>query len=262
MKAVVWDLLSCGPVTVLQWLVRQPKNQRAPDAEPLPQKARPTPYLITGGAEITATDKSDAGKVFSIPAGSRVALVGDDTYRKHYFCDWLLGYVDNPDSPVTFKVGAQLHQTPASRTQVASVLGRSPLLYGETIQEALLYRTNNVRKQDLYHLIERFYGPSLRARTSPQNPLFDLNGKPVPTQVLTACEHLEIAQINILLQKTPLVVIDLSSELMNEALSQGFRPAATLFSSGKTIIAILPPGRDFAWAEAIMRHKFTAEVRF
>ncbi|MBI3541823.1 MAG: hypothetical protein HY075_00925 [Deltaproteobacteria bacterium] len=212
-------------------------------------------YLITGGADIEAEG-------VKLEAGARVALVGEDAYRKHYFCDWLLGFVDVAGRAVRMRVGDCELETGRERAQAAAVLGRSPLLYGETIQEALLYRTHEVRKHDLFHLVERFYGPSLRSRTSPLNPLLDAQSKPLPTQILTAREHLEIAQINVLLQKTPVVILDLSSELMAEAISEGFRPAQPLFESGKTILAILPPGKDLAWAEQVTGTRFSAEIDF
>ena len=75
-------------------------------------------------------------------------------------------------------------------------------------------------------------------------------------------EHLEIAQINILLQKTPIVILDLSSELMREALEDGFRPAKELLESGKTILTILPPNKDVAWAESLLGRGFSSSVQF
>ena len=241
---------------VLTWLGLQPKQtELARDAE------RSASYLRTEGAQISAADATGLTPV-TIAAGHRLALVGSDTYRKHYFCDWILGFVNVAGSTVKVTVGDTTTSEASARTKIASLLGRSPLLYGETIQESLLYRTNNVRKQELYEMIEHFYGPSLRARTSPQNPLFDENGKPIPTQILTAREHIEIAQINVILQKTPLVILDLSSELMNEALNQGFRPSRELIQSGKTIIAILPPQKDLAWAEEILGTKLTSSLQF
>lgn len=241
---------------VLAWLGLQPKQ-----AEAAKEESRADAYLSTGGAEIVAIDAASPQPI-KIPAGSRIALQGGDTYRKHFFCDWLLGFVNVPGSLVRITVGKKSIEDAGERTAVASVLGRSPLLYGETIQETLLYRTQNVRKQELYEMIERFYGPSLRARTNPQNPLVDTNNKPVPTQILTAREHIEVAQINLILQKTPVVILDLSSELMNEALNQGFRPARELIASGKTIIAILPPDKDVAWAESILNARITNTLNF
>lgn len=241
---------------VLAWLGLQPKQ-----AEAAKEESRSDSYLTTGGAEIVAADAVSPQEI-QIPAGSRLALQGGDTYRKHFFCDWLLGFVTIPGSRVKITVGKKTIEDPTERTLVASVLGRSPLLYGETIQETLLYRTQNVRKQELYEMIEKFYGPSLRARTNPQNPLVDQNNKPVPTQILTAREHIEVAQINLILQKTPVVILDLSSELMNEALNQGFRPARELVMSGKTIITILPPDREAAWAESILNARITKTLKF
>lgn len=243
-------------VTVLAWLGIQPKQtEHEKEAE------RTASYLRSSGVQISAADAAGLTPL-TIGAGNRLALVGSDTYRKHYFCDWILGFVNVAGSTVKIKVGETVIGDAGHRTKIASLLGRSPLLYGETIQESLLYRTNNVRKQELYEMIERFYGPSLRARTSPQNPLLDVNGKPIPTQILTAREHIEIAQINLILQKTPLMILDLSSELMNEALNQGFRPSRELIQSGKTIIVILPPQKDLVWAEEILGTKMTSSLEF
>jgi hypothetical protein len=198
-----------------------------------------------------------------IPARSMLALTGSDTFSKHFFCDWLMGFVEVPGSRVAIRHGSALISAAPDRTRLAAVLGRSPLLYGETIQESLLYRTREVPKKELYALIEQLYGPSLRHRTDPKNPLLDPNGKPIPTQILTAREHLEIAQINIILQRTPIVVLDLSSELMAEALAEGFRPAPLLLDGTKTIIAILPPGKDAGWAEHVLGDRpFTRSLMF
>src|SRR5262249_35192019 len=93
-------------------------------------------------------------------------------------------------------------------------------------------------------------------------PLTDANGQPVATRALTAREHLEISQINVLLQNCPLVVLDLSSELMTEALSEGYRPSPALVESGMTIIALLPPGKDVAWAEQLLGARFTQSLSF
>lgn len=243
-------------VMVLAWLGLQPKTNEASK-----EKTASESYLFTSGAEIRAADAGGLTPL-QIASGARLALVGGDTYRKHYFCDWILGFVNVPGSSVKIRLGEKTIDDAQERTRVAALLGRSPLLYGETIQESLLYRTQNVRKQDLYEMIEKFYGPSLRARTNPQNPLLDVNNKPVPTQILTAREHIEIAQINIMLQKTPIVILDLSSELMNEAINQGFRPARELVNGGKTIITILPPDKDAAWAEAILNSRLTTSLNF
>ena len=243
-------------MVALNWLGFRPKTSSIETDAPAG-----SPYLITGGAEILATDATRA-EPLQLESGSRLALLGTDTFRKHYFCDWLLGYVDVPGSSVTICVGSQTVENLGDRTRLAGLLGRSPFLYGDTIQESLLYRTQNVRKQDLFHLVERFYGAGLRSRTSPENPFCDSKGKPVPTQVLNAREHLEIAQINILLQKTPIVVLDLSSDLMTQALELGYRPCAELFESGKTLIAILPPGKDLAWATEITGQRFSSQMQF
>jgi hypothetical protein len=89
-----------------------------------------------------------------------------------------------------------------------------------------------------------------------------VNNKPVPTQILTAREHIEIAQINILLQKTPLVVVDLSSPLMTHALAEGFVPCDELIRSGKTVIFIVPPGRTEEWFASKAGHKPTRVFEF
>ena len=191
-----------------------------------------------------------------------MALVGPDTYRKHYFCDWVLGFAETTGAEVRIEAGGQILESPADRSRAAAMLGRSPLLYGETIQESLLYRTQGVRKQDLYALVERLYGPGLRARTSPETPLLDRGGRPVPTQTLTAREHLEIAQINALLQRTPLLVLDLSSELMAEAMAEGFRPCPELVLGAKTVLAILPPNADLFWGEAALGGSFSSALTF
>lgn len=219
-------------------------------------------YLITGGARIEATLPHEKASKVVVDSGGRLALLGKDLYQKHFFCDWLLGFLEVPGGKVELEVGGERLDSIKARPAIAAVLGRSPLLYGETIQESLLYRTQGVKKDDLYALVERFYGPGLRARTSPQNPLVDPNGNPVPTQLLGAREHLEVAQINVLLQKTPVVVLDLSSELMAQAISEGFRPARELFESGKTVIAILPPDADTAWVEKLTGLAFGSSIRF
>jgi ABC-type uncharacterized transport system YnjBCD ATPase subunit len=250
-------------MNVRAWLGFQPKQNAV---TPLTQMARGSSrrvsdYLVTGGAEILAKP-SESSPALTIESGDILALTGGDTYGKHYFCDWLLGFVDVPETLITIKFNGRETTLAKDRTQMASLLGRSPLLYGETIQESLLYRTHDVKKHELYSLIERLYGPSLRARTSAQNPLFDQNGKPVPTQILTAREHLEVAQINLLLQKNPIVILDLSSELMREALDEGFRPARELFESGKTIIVILPTTKDLTWAEELLGQEVSASMTF
>jgi hypothetical protein len=212
---------------VLSWLGIQPKiGEQAEDVG-----AREGTAIMAEGLIHTP---------LALKAGEMLALEGSNNHAKHYFCDGLLGFVKVKGATVA----------PENLNSTAAVFGRSPLLYGDTIQESLLYRTQGVRKQELYDLIGRLFGPSLRARTTPLNPLFGNDGEPVATQSLTAREHLEVAQINVILQKAPLVIIDLSSELMREALEEGFRPAAELLA--RTLIVILPPNRSAAWAELVL----------
>lgn len=232
------------------------KDQSACNAQ---AKETTSPYLVTPGAELNAQGAALWPSVHIAP-GAHIALIGDDTYCKHYFCDWLLGFVEIANSRVSMRIDDTVVTEARHRTNAAALLGRSPLIFAETVQEALLYRTRDVRKQDLYELIDRFFGPGLRARVNPQNPLFDLAGNPVPTQALTAREHLELTQINVLLQRTPLVLLDFSTKLMLEAIHEGFRPAPALFASGKTVLAILPPGKDLAWVEATTQQKFTSSI--
>ncbi|MEW6056528.1 MAG: hypothetical protein AB1540_07920 [Bdellovibrionota bacterium] len=234
-------------MTVLSWLGIQPKIEK-----PENQRACLTTYLTTGGAEIWAQE-SPSHEPIHIRSGEKIALVGTDNYRKHFFCDWILGFVELPQSRVEIQTRVRSLQKTAARTTSAVILGRSPLLYGDTIQESLLYRTSHVRKEVLYELVERLYGPSLKKRTDPKNRLLDLNAKPIPTQLLTAREHIEISQINALLQKTPILVFDLSSTLMLEAFAQGYTPCPELSKSGKTWIVILPPDQTVEWAESLLR---------
>jgi hypothetical protein len=218
-------------------------------------------YLATEGAAIEALSELISAPL-ALDAGEVLALEGPNNHAKHFFCDWLLGFVKVDGGRVRIQAGKRHADSPEDRNAMASVLGRSPLLYGDTIQESLLYRTRGVRKQDLYSLVERLFGPSLRGKTSPENPLFDGNGKPIAPQTLTAREHLEVAQINVILQQTPLVILDLSSELMREALVEGFRPAPELTRSGRTLIVIVPQGKNTAWAESVLGRKFDRTLQF
>lgn len=207
-------------------------------------------YLSTGGAEIR-TSSAPGAICLHVQAGSRVAILGDDLFKKHCFCDWVLGFHEPNGSNVRMEYNGSSIEDPAERLRLASLLGRSPLLVGETIQESMLYRTKNIGKAELFDAIKRFYGPGLRDRTDPRNPLLGRDGKPISTQHLTVREHLEVAQINVMLQKSPLVIIDLSSRLMEEALAQGFRPCLEFETSGKTLFFILPPERDIGWANTV-----------
>lgn len=243
---------------ILTWLGLAPKLQTLKQEE---ANGCARAYLYTPGARITAT--SNGNQILptvQLEAGKSLALLGTSTFHKHYLCDWLLGFVEASGTNVVLEIVNEKKLTrsilPNERMQHASVLGRSPILCGETIQEALTYRTHHVRKHDLKAMVEHFFGPTLRAKTNPEARFFSRDGIPVSTHSLTAREHLEIAQINVLLQKTEVVILDLSSELMAEAMAQGFVPAPELFLSGKTILTIIPPNRDLKWAEALLKHKF------
>lgn len=128
-------------------------------------------------------------------------------------------------------------------------------MVGDTIQEAVLWRTNGVRKEALYRFVERMYGTTLRARTNPANPLVDKNLKPIPVFLLNSREHLELAEINLMLAKLPLVTLDFSSPFMHKALAEGFRPARELAESGKTLLVILPSGNQSDLSREELRTK-------
>lgn len=215
------------------WLMDQPQKSNEPIRKTLEQ------FLLSPGATVKAAGPGQ-NEPFLIQAGSHLALTGPNSYQKHFFCDWIFGFIDLPDTHVMIDVDGTQVDIPRERTQMVSLLGRSPLLYGETVQESLNYRTQNVRKGDLLYLVEKLYGPTLKKRVDPNNPLFDKNGKPIPTHMLTAREHLEIAQINLLLQKTPIAILDFSSELMQAALEEGFVVADELLKSRRTVISVLP----------------------
>ena len=243
---------------ILTWLGLAPKFRSEPVDN---SKVCLDGYLKTAGAKITADSGGNAMlSTLHIDAGKTIALLGSSTFHKHYLCDWLLGFVEAKNTKVSLELSNGKNTTravePHDRAQHASVLGRSPILCGETIQEALTFRTHHVRKSELKEMVEHFFGPTLRAKTNPEARFFDRDGAPVSTHSLTAREHLEIAQINVLLQKTPVIILDLSSELMAEAMAQGFVPAPELFTSGKTVLTIVPPSRDLKWAETVLKHKF------
>jgi hypothetical protein len=222
---------------------------------------KPAIYLITGGAEITAT-LPGGGPMVHVEPGAKLALCGPGTPQKHYFCDWLLGFLEIPNSTITVGVGDRVLSTAAQRLSQSALIGRSPMLFGATLQDALLYRTSGVRKPELLYFVERLFGPSLKRRANPANPFVDADGAPISTHSLTSREHLEVAQINLILMKTPLVVFDLSSDLMREAMEQGFRPSEELLDSGKTVLFILPPGKDVSWAQAVIGRPLTGSVQF
>ncbi len=249
-------------MNALNWL-KPSANENQPD-----ENESISSFLITGGAEIWARTSATSVPIH-IEGGSCLAITGEDAFRKNFLCDWILGFKDLPGASTEFRLGCEAFETSEKRKRYSAILGRSPLMYGETIQEAILYRTRAVRKDALFYFMERLYGLSLKARTNPQNPLLDKNNKPIPTQILSAKEHLEIAQINAMLQKTALVVFDLSSPFMHKAFAEGFRPARELFESGKTILAILPSTVEFEkseteiiqWAEDVMGFRFTGTLR-
>lgn len=242
---------------VLKWL-RPPQKKPTRPLRPDDHNR----YFITGGASIEAR-LPGLSPPLSLDAGARLALIGHDTYRKHWFCDWILGFAQIPGSSVSFQVGEKILTQHQERMEVATVLGRSNLLpshSAETLQESLLFRTSNVRKQDLHYFVERFYGPNLRKRTSPQNPFADSNDRPILTQSLSAREKIEVAEINLLLQKPSLLILDFSSALMQMALSEGYKPREELFTSGKTVIAIAPTGRDLNWLESLTGALFSSSL--
>ncbi|MBI2606074.1 MAG: hypothetical protein HYW49_08345 [Deltaproteobacteria bacterium] len=241
-------------MNALNWLKPSANENKANENEST------SSFLITGGAEIWARTSFAAAPIH-IESGSCLAITGEDAFRKNFLCDWLLGFKDLEGASIEFRLGSEAFEAPERRKQYSAILGRSPLMYGETIQEAILYRTQAVRKDALYYFMERLYGLSLKARTNPQNPLLDKNNKPIPTQILSAREHLEIAQINVMLQKTALVVLDFSSPFMRKAFAEGFRPARELFESGKTILVILPETETIQWAEDVMGLRFTGTLK-
>ena len=230
-----------------------------------PEESPHSTFLITGGAEILARSSNE----IHIEAGSVVAIEGTDTFKKSFFVDWLMGFQEIGNSSVEFKLGETCIRSHEQRKSISMIIGRSAFTYGETVSEAVLYRTNGVRKEALYYFIERLYGSTLKARTNPANPLVDKNSKPIPTYILNSRELLEIAQINLMLQKPALVTLDFSSSFMHKALSEGFKPAPEIFESGKTVLVILPSGEQTvhsreelrARTEKMLGCKFTATIQ-
>lgn len=255
------SIASYACVMALSWLGLAPKKNQKPVPPQGEHTAPPTPYLITGGAEVTAQPDINS-PVIQMEAGSRIALEGMGTLQKHYFCDWILGFLDLPKAKIQISLAERALLTNVERAQHSALIGRSPMLFGSTIQDALLYRTQNVRKAELLYFVDKLFGPSLKEKSSPLNPFVDHEGNPISTSQLTSREHLEVAQINLILMKTPLVVFDLSSDLVREALEQGFRPSNELLDSGKTILFILPVEKNAAWAEEILGRKLTGTLQF
>ncbi len=223
---------------------------------------------VVSGAEILARTAAHSEPIH-IESGARMAIAGDES-RKRAFCQWLAGHAQFPGGRnIEFWLGTAALGSAPLRKRHSAILGRAPATYGETIQDAILFRASNVAKKALYGFIARFYSPSLKARMSPRNPLLDREGRHVPMRALSAREQLEVAQINVMLQRTALVIFDLSSAFFRKAVAEGFRPARVLLESGKTILTILPSPCELVsndtdmveWAAEIMAFAFTGMIK-
>lgn len=212
----------------LQWRENTPQIKESHQTDELGA------FLFSGGTTIESKNLN-----LFIETGSRALIHSGNPANLELFCDHLLGFktVDNSND-ITFTVGEETYTKIEDRKNKAAILGRSPFMVGETIQEALYYRAYNVKKMVLYYFLEKIYGPTLKAKTSPQNPLLDKNNKPIPTQTLTEKELLEISEINVMLSKLPLIVLDLTSVFMKRAMAQGYKPSKELLNSGKTILVL------------------------
>jgi len=175
----------------------------------------------------------------NIHAGELIALEGYDLSSKHVLCDWLLGVGESAHYPLNVSLGEKEIVSPRERAQLGAVFGRSPVSCGNTLQEKLLYRTHDIRKQELYFAIEKLMGDSLRARCHPLNPLLDRSGQPLIATGFSAREQIEISQINLVLQRLPFLVVDFAAPLLRRAINAGFKLSPELSHSGKTIVLIL-----------------------
>ncbi len=199
-------------------------------------------------AHASAFDESANSMFF--PPSNCIALTLKNMLRKNDFCNTLLGLSDKP-------LYSQLEHLRLERLQISASLGYEPLSPEGNIQECLLHKTKNISKDKLYEYIDRLYSPTLKERADPKNPLCDKNGNAISTKQLSPKEQLEIAQINLLLRNPKLVVIDLSSTLMEKAIQEGFQLSRELFETGKTILVLLSPHHTILYVENLLKQKFT-----
>lgn len=215
-------------------------------------------YLVTGGVRIWISPPSGTPP-FEIEPGACVALTGTQIIKKRFFCDWIMGIRDWPDHSVLFETSQGLYFEAGERRKISGILGTNPIVHSKTLHESILFGTTGVEKNQLYTLIDQLFGPTLRAKTNPKNPLFDSQGKPILTCNLSPVELLEIAQINLILQKVSVVILDMNSPSIQEALNLGFRFAPPLFESGKTILVLTEQQNSF---ENCLGRPFTTSIQF
>lgn len=218
------------------------------------------PYLHSGGIEISI--KMDDDSVFRIESGSHVVIRGTEVFQKNYLIDWFLGYQEMPHFNIEFIFNHKSVSHQEIRNNLSVLIGRSPILFGEKIQDAIFFRTKNVNKEVTMYFIEKMYGSTLKSRTNPENPFLDLNHKPIPIYNLSCREHLEIQSINAILQQSPLVVIDTTSATLNTAIEEGFKLNNILGANGKTIITIVSEPFNKTYWEDKLSLNFTKELNF
>ncbi len=162
--------------------------------------------------------------------GQRVKVLTEEPATGKKFLNWLSGFQDCNHCELFFS-GA-----PASIQERQKTVARlyKPA-FGKTLHEIILFQTEQNCKDELFRLVDELYGPELRNLTDPKQPLFSKN-KSEPLQMdsllqtLTARSLLEISQINLLLRKPKVIVINESSGLLKKAALQGFKISPELMS--------------------------------
>lgn len=172
----------------------------------------------------------------SIPKNAWVILYGEDDFAKALFCDLCFGYI-KPDAGSV---------SPKLKSADLSFIGRSSTTYGKTLVDHLTCGVNNDRKELLEFLMKNVLSDRFKRHINPHNFFEFKENKPAYDVELDERDFLEIAEVNLLLQKKKAIVIDTTTDFYEIAVELGFQHSNQLLSSEKAIFWLVNEEKKLA----------------
>jgi hypothetical protein len=164
-----------------------------------------------------------------IEPGSWAVLYGDDDFAKALFCDLCFGYILPEAGAVS----------PGLKGSDVSFIGRSNTTYGKTLVDHLNCGVKENSKELMEFVVNHVLSQRFRRHLSPFSPLEFAGGRRASEVDLDERDFLEIAEANVMLQRRKAAVIDVTTDIYQIAVEQGFRHSDIFLNSGKTLVWIV-----------------------
>ncbi|MCO5143961.1 MAG: hypothetical protein M9962_12800 [Oligoflexia bacterium] len=172
----------------------------------------------------------------SIPKSAWVILYGEDDFAKALFCDLCFGYIKPDEGSVS----------PKFKSSDLNFIGRSNTTYGKSLLDHLTCGVTNDKKELLQFLMRKVFSNRFKRHLNPNNFFEFKENKQAHEVDLDERDFLEIAEVNLLLQKKKAIIIDTTTDFYEIAVELGFQHSDQVLDSEKTIFWIINEEKKLA----------------